>query len=52
MIAIIDEGKAAGWSTRDITTALIALADNLMLAEEANEQTNRDIEEAIRRMGL
>jgi hypothetical protein len=52
VIAIIDEGKAAGWSTRDITTALIALADNLMLAEEANEQTNRDIEEAIRRMGL
>lgn len=52
ILAIIDEGKAAGWSTRDITTALIALADNLMLADEANEQTDRDIAEALKRMGI
>lgn len=52
VIAIIDEGKAAGWTTRDITTALIALADNLMLSEAANNQTDRDIEAALKRMGL
>ena len=50
VIAIIDDGKAAGWSTRDVTTALIALADNLMLADEANKQTDRDIAEALRRL--
>jgi len=50
VIALIDDGKAAGWSTRDITTALIALADNLMLADEANKQTDRDIAEALRRL--
>jgi hypothetical protein len=30
VIPLIDEGKAAGWSTREVTTARIALADNLM----------------------
>lgn len=52
VIAIFDEGKAAGWSTRDITTALVALADNLMLAEEANAETDRDIQEALKRAGI
>lgn len=46
VIAIIDEGRAAGWSVRDITTALVALADNLMLADEANAETNRQVAEA------
>lgn len=50
VIALIDDGKAAGWSMRDITTALIALADNLMLSDEANKQTDRDIAEALRRL--
>ena len=50
VISIIDNGKAAGWSTRDITTALVALADNLMLADEANKQTDLDIAEALRRL--
>jgi hypothetical protein len=52
ILAIIDEGRTAGWSTRDITTALIALADNLMLADEANAETDREIQESLRRIGF
>lgn len=47
VITIIDEGRAAGWSVRDITAALVALADNLMLADEANAETGRQIAEAM-----
>lgn len=46
VIAIIDEGREAGWSVHDITTALVALADNLMLADGANADTDRQIAEA------
>jgi hypothetical protein len=49
IIAIIDDGTAAGWSVADITTALIALADNLMLADAANGETDRQIAAAIAR---
>jgi hypothetical protein len=52
LVAIIDDGKAAGWSIAEITTAIIDLADNLMLADAANRQTDRDIEEALKRAGL
>lgn len=47
VIAIIDDGKAAGWSVADITTALVALADNVMLADAANGETERQIAEAL-----
>jgi hypothetical protein len=50
VIAIIDEGKAAGWSISDITTALIALADNQMLADQANADTDRQIAAALARL--
>lgn len=50
VIAIIDEGKAAAWSIADITTALIALADNQMLADQANADTDRQIAEALARL--
>lgn len=48
IIALIDEAKSSGWSVTDITTAIVALADNLMLAEKANEDTDRQIAEALR----
>jgi len=47
VISLIDDGKAAGWSISDITTALVALADNLMLADQANADTDRQIAEAV-----
>jgi hypothetical protein len=50
VIAIIDEGRAAGWSIGDLTTALCALADNLMLADQANAETGRQIAEALARL--
>lgn len=50
VIAIIDEGKAAGWSIADVTAALSALADNLMLADAANGETDRQIAAAIARL--
>jgi hypothetical protein len=50
VIAIIDDGKAAGWSIADITTALIALADNQMLADQANADTDRQIAAALARV--
>lgn len=51
-MTIIDDGRAAGWSISDVTTALIALADNAMLADAANRQTGRDIDDALKRIGL
>lgn len=47
VIALIDEGLAAGWSTQDLTFALSELADNLMLADMANAETKRQIEVAL-----
>jgi hypothetical protein len=52
VIAIINDGQAVGWSIADVTTALIAVADNLMLADAANRETDRDIDEALKRIGL
>ena len=52
MKALIDDAEAAGWSTQDITTALTALADNHMLADEANKQTDLEIQKALRRLWL
>lgn len=52
IIAVIDEGKAAGWSIADITTATIAVADNLMLADAANRKVDEEIEAALRRLGF
>lgn len=52
VLALINEGEAMGWTTAEITTALTALADNIMLADAANRQTNKDIEDALRRLGL
>lgn len=49
VIAIIDDGRSAGWSVSDITVALISLADNLMLAAAANEDTDRQIADALKR---
>ena len=48
IIAAIDEAKSSGWSMTDFTTAIVALADNLMLADNANEDTDRQIAEALR----
>lgn len=50
--ALVDDGLAAGWSVADITVALVELADHRMLADAANEETARDIEEALKRIGL
>ena len=50
VIAMIDEGQAAGWTVGDVTAALITLADNLMLADAANGETDRQIESAIARV--
>jgi hypothetical protein len=46
VLYIIDQGAEAGWSMADVTSALIALADNLMLADLANVETDRQIAEA------
>lgn len=51
VISIIDQGAAAGWSTSDVTSALMSLADNLMLADRANAETERQIAEALTRLG-
>ncbi|WP_258163323.1 hypothetical protein [Rhizobium sp. TH2] len=35
----------------DVTSALIALADNLLLADRANAETDRQIAKALARLG-
>jgi len=52
ILAIVDEGGAAGWSTAEITAAIIDLADHVMLADAANQQVDKDIVAALRRLGL
>ena len=52
VLSILDEGRSAGWTTSEITAALIDLADHIMLADAANRQTDKDIEAALRRIGL
>jgi len=49
VIAIIDDARAAGWSIHDITLALTDLADNLMLQARANEATDCQISELLRK---
>lgn len=51
ILSIVDEGREAGWTFAEITTAFIDLADNIMLADAANRQVDKDIEAALRRMG-
>lgn len=50
VIAIVDEGIAAGWSIEEVTAALVALADNAMLAHAANGDTDRQIAAALARL--
>jgi hypothetical protein len=50
VLAIIDRGAEAGWSMSDVTSALIALADNLLLADQANAETDRQIARALERV--
>lgn len=52
VIEILDEGADAGWSRSELTAAIIAVADHLMLVEAANSQTDKDIEDALRRLGF
>lgn len=49
VIDIIDTGRTMGCTTRDVTTALIALADNLMLADIANKNLDAALETARKR---
>jgi hypothetical protein len=49
VINIIDAGRAMGWTTRDVTTALVALADNLMLADSANADLDAALDTARKR---
>jgi hypothetical protein len=51
VLSIIAQGAEAGWSMSDVTSALIALADNLLLADRANAETDRQIAEALARLG-
>ena len=50
VLAILNDGRAAGWTTAEITTALIDLADHIMLADAANRQVDKDIDAALRRI--
>lgn len=50
IVAVIDEGRGAGWSVSEIAAALIDLADNLMLADAANAETAQRIKEAVARI--
>jgi hypothetical protein len=52
ILSILDEGRAAGWTTAEITSALIDLADHIMLADAANREVDKDIAAALRRIGL
>lgn len=52
VIAILDEGANAGWSREELAAAIIDLADHIMLADAANRQTDKDIEAALRCIGL
>jgi phage tail tape-measure protein len=51
VLSIIDQGAVVGWSVADVTSALVALADNLLLADRANAETDRQIAEALARLG-
>jgi hypothetical protein len=52
MIAVLDEGASAGWSRQELAAAIIDLADNIMLADAANREVDKDIAAALRRIGL
>lgn len=47
VLALVDEAKASGWNMSDVTTALGELADNLMLMDQPNADTERMIAVAI-----
>jgi hypothetical protein len=51
VISLIDQGAAVGWSVADVTSALVALADKLLLADRANAETDRQIADALARLG-
>jgi len=47
--AVIDNAEAAGWTLAEITTAMTALADEVMLHEVDIEETNFILRDILRR---
>ncbi|MGO4337103.1 hypothetical protein AB4037_19540 [Labrys sp. KB_33_2] len=45
---LVERAELAGWETIEIAVALQSLADHHMLAKAANEETDRQIAEALR----
>ena len=49
-LELIDDAEDAGWSAEEAVAALIDLADNHVLGLKANEDTDRQIREALERL--
>jgi hypothetical protein len=49
LVAILDRAREMGWSQDEVAGAVTELAFNYVLRERANEETDRQIAEAMRR---
>ncbi|UVC09135.1 hypothetical protein IHQ71_00405 [Rhizobium sp. TH2] len=48
-LEIMDDAERSGWSPRDAAMAIVDLADNYVLKLLANDETDRQIREAMDR---